>query len=134
MKKITGILLVAGYIILTPACKETDSLVNEKANQKMRDTLKQIYPSLRVSQIRVEVKDFRNVTILLGDKELFNEPDEKLIEVTNNIANLTYHLYNENNYLNEGKVIFVANETSVPTDADQKREFDMNLKALLKKE
>lgn len=133
IKQITGILLVAAYIILTPACKETDSLVNEVANQKMRDTLKQIYPSLQVSQIRIEVKDFQDVTVLLGDNELFSQPDEQLIEVTKNIAGITYYLYNENNYLDEGKVIFVANETSVPTDDDPKKEYDMNLKALLKK-
>lgn len=118
---------IAGILLFSAACKDTDNLVNQQNNDKMRDTLKKLYPSLQVSQIRIEVKDFRDVSVLLGDKELYSESDEKLQEVTKQIADITYHLYEANNYLGDGKVTFIDNETTTPTDADIKREFDMHL-------
>ncbi|HEY9176588.1 MAG TPA: hypothetical protein VIN07_02810 [Flavipsychrobacter sp.] len=125
--------LIALLIPLAVAgCKETDSMVNELNNQKMRDSLKKTYPSLQVSQIRIEVKEFRDVEVLLGDKELYSQPDEQLREVTRQIAELTYHLYNENNYLDEGKVIFIENERTAPGPDEPKREFDMHLETFKK--
>lgn len=114
------------------SCKETDSLVNEKNNQAMRDSLKKLYPSLQVSQIRIEVKDFQDVEVLLGDQELFAKPDEELQQITKDIAALTYYLYEENNYLDEGKVIFIENERSAPSADEPKKEFDMHLETFKK--
>lgn len=131
IKQLTGC-AIAGILLFSAACKDTDNLVNQENNEKMRDTLKKLYPSLQVSQIRIEVKDFRDVNILLGDKELYSESDEKLQEVTKQIADLTYHFYEANNYLGDGKVTFIDNESSTPTDADIKREFDMHLEELKK--
>lgn len=119
-------------LIATQSCKETDSLVNDKTNMVMKDSLKKLYPSLVVSQIRIHVKEFRDVEVMLGDKELYSQTDEQLQEVTRHIAKLTYDLYNENNYLDEGKVIYIANETSVPGPDEPKREFDMDLKSFKK--
>lgn len=127
MLKQLAIIAIAGALIGTASCKETDSLVNEASNEKMRDTLKKLYPSLQVSQIRVAVKDFQDVSILLGDKQLFTKTDEELEEITQNIALITYHLYNENNYLDEGKVTYAAIENRVLNDDDELREFDMHL-------
>ncbi|MCB9046412.1 MAG: hypothetical protein H6550_09780 [Chitinophagales bacterium] len=132
IKQIAGCLL-AGIVLFSSACKETDPMINDVLNEKMRDTLKKVYPSLLNSQIRVEVHDFQDVTILLGDKELFAKTDEQLQEVTKNIAAITYHLYNENNYLDEGKVIFIEKERELPSDSDPRKEYDMHLETFKKK-
>lgn len=131
MKKYLLILALPAFMAIQ-SCKETDSLVNDKTNLVMKDSLKKLYPSLLASQIRIHVKDFRDVEVLLGDKELYSQTDEQLQEVTRQIAKLTYDLYNENNYLDEGKVIFIENERSAPGPDEPKREFDMHLESFKK--
>lgn len=127
------VLVAIGIIASLPSCKDTDPLINAANNEKMRAELKKTYPSLNNSQIRIEVKDFQDVTVILGDKELYSESDEKLQEVTGVIAKMTYDIYNENNYLDEGKVIYHNKERQALTDDDPRKEFDMHLENLLKK-
>ncbi len=113
-------------------CKETDSMVNQVNNQKMKDSLKKVYPSLAVSQIRIEVKDYRDVEVLLGDEELFSKTDEELQAVTKNIAAMAYYFHEENNYLGEGKVTYIANERSAPGPDEPKKEYNMHLETFKK--
>lgn len=113
-------------------CKETDSMVNQVNNQKMKDSLKKVYPSLAVSQIRIEVRDFRDVEVLLGDEELYSKTDEELQEITKNIASMAYFFHEENNYLGKGKVTYIANERRAPGPDEPKREFDMHLETFKK--
>lgn len=113
-------------------CKETDSMVNQVNNQKMKDSLKKVYPSLAVSQIRIEVKDYRDVEVLLGDEELFSKTDEELQEVTKNIAAMAYYFHEENNYLGVGKVTYIANERSAPGPDEPKKEYNMHLETFKK--
>lgn len=118
--------------LVVASCKETDSMVNQVNNQKMKDSLKKVYPSLAVSQIRIEVRDFRDVEVLLGDEELYSKTDEELQEITKNIATMTYFFHEENNYLGKGKVTYIANERSAPGPEEPKREFDMHLETFKK--
>ena len=127
-----GYLIALLLPLIVAGCKETDSVVNDKTNLVMKDSLKKLYPSLQASQIRIHVKEFQDVEVLLGDKELYSETDEQLQAVTRQIAELTYALYNENNYLDEGKVIFIENERSAPGPDEPKREFDMHLETFKK--
>jgi uncharacterized protein YcfL len=113
-------------------CKETDSMVNDQTNLVMKDSLKKLYPSLQASQIRIHVKDFQDVEVLLGDKELFNKSDEELQQVTKDIAAMTYYFYEKNNYLDEGKVIFIENERSAPGPDEPKKEYNMHLETFKK--
>ena len=130
IKKITGLLLAAGYIILTPACKEMKP--NSPMEEAMKDSVFKVISEARY--IRIEVKEHQDVTVTIGSERLFGGTEERRNEVIGQLEKMTVHYFEENNYLDEGKVIFVPNETTVPTEEDPKKEYDMNLKALLKKE
>lgn len=132
IKHLAKLLLATSLLINLSACKETDPQINDKNNEKMRLELKEAYPSLNNAQIRIEVKDFQDITIMLGDKQLYRESDEQLKEVTNVIANMVYDIYNENNYLDEGKVIFLEKEREEFTKDDPRKEYDMHLEEIIK--
>jgi len=127
------LLIAIGITASVSACKDTDPLINAANNEKMRAELKETYPSLNNAQIRIEVKDFQDITVILGDKQLYSKTDEQLQEVTQVIAEMTYKIYNENNYLDEGKVIYHEKERKVLTDSDPKKEFDMHLEQFKEK-
>lgn len=121
-------LIIAVATLLGTGCKETDSAVNAANNVIMRDTLKKLYPSLLQSQIRIEVHDYRNTTVLLGDVQLFEKTDEELKEIADAIGKLTYDIYEANNYLNKGEVIFTNVERRKMTDDDPKKEYQIDYK------
>ena len=125
-----GLLAIAAMQMT--ACKETDSLKNDVTNEKMKDTLNKLYPSLRQGQIGIQVKDFQDVSITLGDKQLFAKTNEELTAMSATVGELVYQLYHENNYLSEGKLTIVEVENKMPTDADPKKEFDLHLKDVVK--
>lgn len=124
-KQITSTLLL-GCLLFT-SCKETDHTVNEATNEKMRAELKETYPSLLNSQIRIQVKDFQDVTVLLGDKQLFAASDDSLQKVADHIGQMVVEMYLENNYLNEGKLTIIEAERTMPSADDVKKEFDLKL-------
>jgi hypothetical protein len=126
------IALMAIATLQMTSCKETDGLKNAATNEKMKDSLNKLYPSLLQGHVNIEVHDFKDVTVLLGDKELFAKSDEELKAISANIAEITYQLYHENNYLDNGKVTFVSVEDRMPTDTDPKKEYDMHLADVVK--
>lgn len=130
MKKLLPIIAFA--LTSLTACKETDSAKNVATNEEMRKELKQLYPSLSVAHIGIDVHEFKDVTIILGDKELFAEPDAKKEEIAKNIAELTYKMYNENNYLDKGTVIFTPIENRMHNSSDPVKEYDMHLNEIAK--
>lgn len=130
IKQITGLMLVAGYMMLTPACKEMKP--NSPMEEAMKDSVFEVISEAKYT--RIEVKEHQDVTVTIGSERLFSGTEERRKEVIEQLEKMTIHYFEENNYLDEGKVIFVPNETTVPTDDDPKKEYDMNLKALLKKE
>lgn len=130
MKQVLSILLLC--LVALSSCKETDSAVNEANNERLRAALKENYPSLRNGQIRIEVKEFRDVNILLGDKQLFAVSDDSLKKVTDFVGEMVCDMYEENNYLGKGTITFVEVERRVPTNEDTKRVFDMNIEKKLK--
>ena len=138
MRKIAIVMLISGLIAGFTSCKETDSVVNDQNNEWMRDTLKKTYPSLYAAQIRIHVKEFQDIDILLGDKQLFNKTEEEQQQIVNEIAKIAYSIYIENNYLDEGKITFTQNETAAQQRAakpdDPKKEYEFNFKDYAPKE
>lgn len=130
MKKLLPIIAIA--LSSLTACKETDDAKNVATNEEMRTELKQLYPSLSVAHIGIDVHEFKDVTIILGDKELFAEPDAKKEEIAKNIAEMTYKMYNENNYLDKGTVIFTPVEDRLHNSSDPVKEYDMHLADIAK--
>ncbi|OSZ78425.1 hypothetical protein CAP35_09260 [Chitinophagaceae bacterium IBVUCB1] len=130
MKRLLTIILISATWLT--ACKETDSLVNDTSNIKMKDSLNKLYPTLATGYINVGVKDFKDVTVTLGDKELFAENDTRKEEIAKQIADMVYQMYNENNYLDNGKVIFTPIEDRLHTSGDPVKEYDMHLEELIK--
>ncbi|MBL7683507.1 MAG: hypothetical protein JNK00_09100 [Flavipsychrobacter sp.] len=130
MKNLLPLIIIIA--ISFTACKETDSQINAVTNEKMRVELKAQYPTLEVAYIGIAVKDFKDVTITLGDKELFAETDAKKEAIVKNIANMTYTMYEANNYLDKGKIIFTPIEDRLHNSEDPVKEYDMHLDELVK--
>lgn len=130
MKKLLPIIAIA--LLNLTACKETDDAKNVATNEEMRKELKQLYPSLQRAHIGVEVHEFKDVKITLGDAELFAEPDTKKEEIAKHIAEMTYNMYHENNYLDKGTIIFTPVEDRMYNSSDPVKEYDMHLDELAK--
>ena len=94
----------------------------------MEDTLFKSYPT--VNRLTVEIKDFEDVIVTLGDKEMYNASDEKRAQVAEEIGRIAVHLFEENNYLKKGVVIYTDNEATLAID--HKKESDMHLEKYLK--
>jgi hypothetical protein len=125
MKKL---LYIALWLPVIASCNMKDPESNMGNIHVMEDTLFKTYPT--VNRLTVEVKEFSEVVVTLGDKELFNAPDEKRQQVAEEIGKISVHLFEENNYLEKGKVIYTDNETTL--DASHNKESDMHLEKYLK--
>lgn len=120
---------IAVLALFLYSCKDMKS--NSPMEEAMKDSIFKAYPGINYTQIRV--LEHSDVTVFIGDKDYFNTTDERREELVKHLAEMTVYYFEENNYLDDGKVIFVPNETTVPTDDDPKKEYDMHLKDYLKK-
>lgn len=125
MKKL---LYAALLLPVITSCNMKDPESNMVNIHVMEDTLFKTYPT--VNRLTVEVKEFSEVIVTLGDKELYNATDEKRQQVAEEIGIISVHLFEENNYLEKGKVIYTDNETSL--DVSNKKESNMHLEKYLK--
>lgn len=126
-KQAFGIIALIALIYL-PSCKELKP--NDALIEQMKDSIHKIY---FVPYKSIKVEEHSDVTVTIGSKQYFDGPEEQREKMTREFAAMSVHFFEENNYLDEGKVVFVPNETTIPTDADPKKEYDMHLDELLKK-
>lgn len=117
----------AFMVLLTCGCKETGS--NDAEIRRMEDTLFKLYPT--VNGVSVEVRENADVFITLRDKELYGTTAAEQQKITDNIAAITVSLFEKNNYLDEGTVIFVKEENTLDVKEEDKKKYDMQLKKLL---
>ncbi len=111
-------------------CKETDSQINMANNKLMRDSVFKVMPYIR--QIEIAIYESSRVEIKCGSKELFNADKDIKQAAADELAKITYHFYNKNNYLSKGTVIITPIEDRLFNDNDPKEEYDMHLKELVK--
>ncbi len=123
------VLAAIGMAASVSACK--DLKPNDGLIEEMKDSMSVLVPRPCYKQVRID--DHQDVTIIVGSKSLFNKAEEEQKEIVAELAKMTVHYFEANNYLDDGKVIFVPNETTIPADDDPKKEYDMDLKSLLKK-
>jgi hypothetical protein len=112
--------------ICDTGCKE--AVLNDENNHKMEDTLFKAFPTVR--RLSIEVLDDEDVSVLLGDKELFNASDEKRKKVTEEIGRITIHIYDKDNWLKKGTVTFVADESNLDVKNAEKKVYDMQIEQL----
>ena len=79
----------------------------------------------------VEIIEHADVIITLGDAELYNGPEADRQRVTNELGDLTVQLFEKNNYLDEGTVIFAKEENSLDVKEEETKKYDMELKKRL---
>lgn len=124
-----SILLALGAIVLSATgCKDVES--NEPYIHQMEDSLYKVLPT--VNRVSIEVKENTDVLITLGDTELYNATEEKRKEVTAQVAKMSIHFFDKNNYLDKGTVTFVQEETTMDVKPGTEKVYDMNLEALMK--
>ncbi len=130
MRHILSITLLSFITIFSFGCKEYDDQLNAVTNEKFKDTVFKTFPT--VNYVFVKVDGFENVTVMFGDKELFNAPAEKQQEVSNEVAQIVYGMYHANNDLKKGTLQFVAEENKVPDENEPKKEYDLKLESFKK--
>lgn len=120
---------IVGIALSMSACKEMKE--NSPMQEAMKDSIFKVIDGARYA--RIEVKEHQDVTITIGSEALFNGSEERRKEIVSQLSSMTVHYFEENNYLDDGKVIFVPNESTVPTDEDPKKEYEVDFTPLLKK-
>ncbi len=111
------------------ACKDMKD--NAPMEEAMKDSVFKVIDEARYTGIKV--LEHQDVTVTIGSQKLFDGPEERRKEVVEQLAAMTIYYFEENNYLDEGKVIFVPNERTIPTEEDPKKEYNMHLETLIKK-
>lgn len=120
---------IAGIALSMSACK--DLKPNNALIEQMKDSMRVVVPPPCFKAIQID--EHRDVTITVGSKRLFNSTEEEQREIVKTLTDMAVHYFEENNYLDDGKVIFVPNESTVPTDEDPKKEYEVDFTPLLKK-
>ena len=113
-------------VIAMSSCKEGGS--NLENNHRMEDTLFSTYPT--VNRVTANVTDNEVINIILGDKELYNDAEEKRLKVTEEIGHMTLNIYEANNWLKKGTVTFTSDETNIDVNDSLKKTYNMNLDEL----
>ncbi|WP_276131616.1 hypothetical protein [Polluticoccus soli] len=126
-KLINSILIVASCSAILLSCKDLGS--NDAQVRQMEDSVFKRYPT--VNGVSIEVKEHQDVIVTLRDKELYSSPQAEQQRITNEIAQLTIQLFEKNNYLDEGTVIFAENENGIEAQPDKEKKYDMQLEKLL---
>ena len=105
-------------LLATSACSPGNE--NNDANiRKMEDTLFKLYPT--VNRVSIEVKNFSDVDVTIGDVELYEATEERRKAVTKEIEDLTKHIFSDGNDLQKGEVIFVKEENSLDIKSNKKK-------------
>lgn len=113
-------------VIAISSCKEGGS--NLENNHRMEDTLFSTYPT--VNRVTANVTDNEEIDIILGDKELYEDTEEKRLKVTEEIGHMTLNIYEANNWLKKGTVTFTSDETNIDVKESLKKTYDMHLEEL----
>jgi hypothetical protein len=98
----------------------------------MEDTLFKTYPNL--NRISIDVQDNENIIIVLGDKEFYTGTEEKRKAVTEEISPIMWHIYEANNYLKKGSVVFVPAESPLEVPESLKKTYKIDVEALKAKD
>lgn len=125
--KLISYSLLLSFFAFGYGCKEAGP--NDANLHKMEDTLFKLYPT--VNRVSVEVKENKDVEITLGDADLYNAPEADKQKVTDEIAALTVHTFEKDNFLEKGTVIFVKEENTINVKEEDKKKYDMHIEKLL---
>lgn len=129
MKKGITIGILAATIVSVTACKDMKD--NAPMEEAMKDSVFKAIDEARYTGIKV--LEHQDVTVTIGSQKLFDGTEERRQEVVTQLAAMTVYYFEENNYLDEGKVVFVPDERTIPTDESPRKEYDMHLETLIKK-
>ena len=127
MKQSLFLSLGLSVLIFSYGCKDVES--NDPYIHQMEDSLYKAFPT--VNRVSIEVKENTDVLITLGDAELYNAPEEQRKAATDQIAKMSIHFFEKNNYLDKGTVTFVQEETSMDVKPGSEKVYDMHLKELM---
>lgn len=130
-QKLITAAFAAATIVVYTGCK--DLKPNAPLEEAMKDSMRLVIPT-PYKAIRID--EHQDVTITLGSKKLLNSSEEKQEEIVELLAKMSVHFFEENNYLDEGKVIFVPYETPSELNAaksdDPKKEYEFDFKDYIK--
>ena len=126
-KKLINYTTVIAVRTTATGCKEMGD--NTAAQREMEKMVNERYPT--VNRFTVEIIEHADVIITLGDAELYNGPEADRQRVTNELGDLTVQLFEKNNYLDEGTVIFAKEENSLDVKEEETKKYDMELKKRL---
>ncbi|RYD54837.1 MAG: hypothetical protein EOP56_17875 [Sphingobacteriales bacterium] len=114
-------------LAIATGCKDVQS--NDPYIHQMEDSIYKAFPT--VNRVSIEVKENTDVLITLGDAELYNAPEEQRNAATAQLAKMSVHFFEKNNYLDKGTVTFVAEENTMNVKPGSEKVYNMGLEPLL---
>lgn len=83
---------------------------NDVYLKRMEDSVFQTFPT--VNRVSIEIKEHQDVYLTIGDKELYHGSEEERVKVVDQLAEMTWIIFKDNNRLSKGEVQFVEEETT----------------------
>lgn len=129
MRKLTTTGLAMALAASFGSCDMMES--NDANNVRMYDTVMAALPS--VNGMKIEVEEHQDITVVIYDKQLFNASEDQRKEAIDKITGMTVAIYEHNNQLKKGKIIFLEKETMVKDiSKEEQKAYDMDFAPLLK--
>lgn len=120
---------IAG-IILFSACKD-DEGSHMAYMEKIKDTVFKAYPT--VAGVTVNVSDDgKDISIILGDKQLYNAPVETQQKEAYEVSTMALHIFGKENALTKGTVIISKDEKSEKPAPENTKSITINIDSLKK--
>lgn len=116
MKKVSLSFIIGSSLFALASCQEFGP--NDVYLKRMEDSVFQTFPT--INRISIEVKEHREVYLTVGDKELYHATEEERIKVADQLAEMTWIIFKDNNRLSKGEVHFVEEETTRTIESEPK--------------
>ncbi len=91
---------------------------NDAYLKRMEDSVFMTFPT--VNRVSIEIKEHRELYLTIGDKELYHAPEEERIKVADQLSEMSWIIFKDNNRLSAGEVRFVEEETTRTISSEPK--------------
>jgi len=116
------------FIIFFAACKD-DEGSHMAYMEKIKDTVFKSYPTVAGVTVKVS-DDGKEISIVLGDKHLYNASPETQQKEANDVAAMALNIFGKDNLLKKGTVIISKDEKNEQPAATDSKTIIINLDSL----
>jgi hypothetical protein len=128
MKKLI-LLPVIGFVLFS-ACKD-DEGSHMAYIEKIQDSVFKAYPTMPHVGVKVST-DGEQLTLIIGDKGIYNATEEKQMQVANNVTQISLAIFGKENHLSKSSVIISKDEKSEEPSPEDSKTIAVNIDSLKK--